>query len=90
MLRYETNQVGEWSLATDNCAMWLNGLNDNVPGYPKVVCDMVKCPPPYMGLGVQPNAPPDPSKGPQDPFGTGTNTYFFVACTYSHIMIAYF
>ena len=21
--------VGEWSLATDNCAMWLNGLNDN-------------------------------------------------------------
>ena len=22
--------VGEWSLATDNCAMWLNGFNDNV------------------------------------------------------------
>ena len=21
--------VGEWSLATDNCAMWLNGFNDN-------------------------------------------------------------
>lgn len=21
--------VGEWSLATDNCAMWLNGVNDN-------------------------------------------------------------
>jgi glucan 1,3-beta-glucosidase len=21
--------VGEWSLATDNCAMWINGLNDN-------------------------------------------------------------
>jgi hypothetical protein len=40
--------VGEWSLATDNCAMWLNGLNNNVPGYPKVVCDMVKCPLPYM------------------------------------------
>lgn len=52
--------------------MWLNGLNDNVPGYPKVVCEMVKCPPPYMGLGVQPNAPPDPTKGPQDPFGTGS------------------
>ena len=28
--------VGEWSLATDNCAMWLNGLNDNLPGGPKV------------------------------------------------------
>lgn len=22
--------VGEWSLATDNCAMWLNGFNDNL------------------------------------------------------------
>jgi hypothetical protein len=21
--------IGEWSLAVDNCAMWLNGLNDN-------------------------------------------------------------
>jgi glucan 1,3-beta-glucosidase len=28
--------VGEWSLATDNCAMWLNGFNDNLPGFPKV------------------------------------------------------
>jgi hypothetical protein len=25
--------VGEWSLATDNCAMWLNGFNDNVRAY---------------------------------------------------------
>ena len=41
--------VGEWSLATDNCAMWLNGFNDNVPGFPKVECEMVKCPDPYMG-----------------------------------------
>lgn len=24
--------VGEWSLAIDNCAMWLNGFNDNVWG----------------------------------------------------------
>jgi len=24
--------VGEWSLATDNCQMWLNGFNDNLPG----------------------------------------------------------
>lgn len=28
--------VGEWSLATDNCAMWLNGFNDNLPGFPQV------------------------------------------------------
>ncbi|EOD24563.1 hypothetical protein EMIHUDRAFT_48674, partial [Emiliania huxleyi CCMP1516] len=24
--------VGEWSLATDNCAMWLNGFHDNARG----------------------------------------------------------
>jgi hypothetical protein len=29
--------------------MWLNGFNDNVPGFPKVECEMVKCPEPYMG-----------------------------------------
>mmetsp|Transcript_2326 Transcript_2326/g.3574 ORF Transcript_2326/g.3574 Transcript_2326/m.3574 type:complete len:558 (+) Transcript_2326:84-1757(+) len=63
--------VGEWSLATDNCAMWLNGFNDNLDGYPKVECEMVACPEPYMG---QPGAPPDPSKGKQGPFGTGDST----------------
>merc|ERR1712196_247107 len=29
--------------------MWLNGLNDNVPGYPKVNCEYVKCPQSYLG-----------------------------------------
>ena len=29
-------KVGEWSLATDNCAMWLNGFQDNLPGFPQV------------------------------------------------------
>jgi glucan 1,3-beta-glucosidase len=42
--------VGEWSLATDNCAMWLNGLNDNLPGYPLVECARKPCPDPYMGF----------------------------------------
>ena len=122
--------VGEWSLATDNCAMWLNGLNDNgktqlvgfisyvsmslllcvlkseynmiinylslsiyiytycilyiiyctfyivlymiVPGYPKVQCERVQCPAPYMG--EQPGAPPDPTLPAQDPFGAGICT----------------
>ena len=35
--------VGEWSLATDNCAMWLNGFNDNLPGMPYLPCKMIPC-----------------------------------------------
>lgn len=62
--------VGEWSLATDNCAMWLNGYQNNVPGYPKKKCDWMRCPDPYMGPG-QPGAPPDVSIGVQDPIGSG-------------------
>lgn len=62
--------VGEWSLATDNCAMWLNGLNDNVPGFPKAKCEFVQCPEPYMG-SQQPNAPPPVNFNTIDPVGTG-------------------
>ena len=40
--------VGEWSLATDSCAMWLNGFHDNAPGFPKVTCGSMPCPPPYV------------------------------------------
>jgi len=40
--------VGEWSLASDNCAMWLNGFNDNMPGFPKLPCKYTPCPKPYM------------------------------------------
>eukprot|EP01035_Chromulina_nebulosa_P020636 gene20636-26754_t len=62
--------IGEWSLATDNCALWINGFNNNVYGYPKKKCEMIKCPDPYMGF-EQPGAPPDSTKGFQEPFGTG-------------------
>jgi len=59
--------VCEWSLATDNCNMWLNGFHDNAPGYPKVECDQMPCPKPYVtGL---PEATKGPSLGPR---GTGT------------------
>lgn len=61
----------------DNCAMWLNGFNDNVDGYPKVQCDMIPCPPPYMGPN-QPGAPPDSNLGKQGPFGTGNNHLLFL------------
>lgn len=62
--------VGEWSLATDNCAMWLNGFNDNLPGFPRLPCKYVKCADPYMGFD-QPGTPVDPSKPIQGPYGTG-------------------
>jgi glucan 1,3-beta-glucosidase len=53
--------VGEWSLATDNCAMWLNGFNDNLPGFPRSPCKYIPCSPPYMGTD-QPGTPVDPTK----------------------------
>jgi glucan 1,3-beta-glucosidase len=59
--------------------MWLNGFNDNVDGYPKVQCDMIPCPPPYMGKD-QPGAPPDPKLGKQGPFGTGESTPKYGMC----------
>lgn len=62
--------VGEWSLASDNCAMWLNGLNDNVPGYPKHECDFVPCPQSYMGLDKK-FAVPGKGVNTLDPMGTG-------------------
>lgn len=39
--------IGEWSLATDVCAMWLGGFNDNSYPY-KYECDWVECPHPYL------------------------------------------
>ena len=62
--------VGEWSLATDNCAMWLNGFNDNLAGFPRLPCKYVPCAEPYMGTD-QPGTPVDPSKSIQGPYGTG-------------------
>ncbi|KAJ1448915.1 glycoside hydrolase superfamily [Pelagophyceae sp. CCMP2097] len=71
--------VGEWSLATDNCAMWLNGFNDNLPGYPKLPCKFVPCPDPYMGES-QPNAPPGRDKALQGPYGTGVSGPLYGLC----------
>jgi len=72
--------VGEWSLATDNCAMWLNGFNDNNSGYPMMPCKYVECGSvPYMG-DDQPGAPVDPSKPKLGPFGTGESGPSFGLC----------
>ena len=39
--------VGEWSLATDVCAMWLGGFNDNNTPY-SYECNWVECPYSYL------------------------------------------
>jgi len=72
--------VGEWSLATDNCAMWLNGFNDNLPGFPRSPCKYVPCSAPYMGEGYQPGTPIDPTKPMQGPYGTGMSGPSFGMC----------
>ncbi len=71
--------VGEWSLATDNCAMWLNGFNDNLPGFPRLPCKYIPCADPYMGFD-QPGTPVDPGKPAQGPFGTGMSGPIFGLC----------
>ncbi|RHY15813.1 hypothetical protein DYB36_007756 [Aphanomyces astaci] len=73
--------VGEWSLATDNCAMWLNGFNDNLPGFPKVECTLQACPveSTYLGYGF-PGTPLDITKPIQGPYGTGTSGPSFGKC----------
>ena len=60
-------------------ALWLNGFNDNLPGFPKVECEYIECPAPYMGP-EQPGAPPDKSKPAQDPFGDGPSFVVYGKC----------
>lgn len=80
--------IGEWSLGTDNCPMWLNGFNDNLPGFPKLTCNFIKCPLSYM-LNKQNNylqseidfvRIPDPTKPIQPPYGTGVSSPSFGMC----------
>lgn len=71
--------VGEWSLATDNCAMYLNGFQDNLPGFPRLPCKYTKCRDSYLGP-EHPGNPLDPSKGIQGPYGTGQSTPIFGYC----------
>lgn len=73
--------VGEWSLGTDNCVMWLNGFNDNLPGFPKVICSLEKCPvnSTYLGDGF-PGTPLDVTKPIQGPYGTGTSGPSYGMC----------
>jgi len=69
--------VGEWSLATDNCALWLNGFNDNLPGFPMLPCKYVPCRSSYIKgnniNGTQPGVPLSKSKPLSGPYGTGVS-----------------
>jgi len=44
--------IGEWSLATDECAMWLSGFNTGNANpsqqHPKYECQWVDCPDGYL------------------------------------------
>ena len=59
--------VGEWSLATDTCAFWLDNFNDSKS--PRTdACQWVECPKPYIAepLGVD----MDRTVYMQGPYGT--------------------
>ena len=60
--------------------MWLNGFNDNLPGFPRSPCKYIPCSAPYMGEGHQPGAPVDPTKPMQGPYGTGMSGPSFGLC----------
>ena len=70
--------VGEWSLATDNCAMYLNGFNDNIPGYPMLPCKYVACP--KTGILDEPELQYDPGFHSSGPYGTGRSGPSFGFC----------
>lgn len=77
--------VGEWSLATDNCAMWINGFNDNLPGFPKVQCDYIPCGDKESYLGSEfSGIKLDRTKPIQGPYGTGTSGPSFGQCPVSN------
>ena len=90
--------VGEWSLATDNCAMWLNGFQDNLPGYPFITCPTTKCPTSYMqqakNTGDDNNddvefSKLDPSWGPDITQGKSTSHHIHMS-TLIYIHMFYF
>eukprot|EP00588_Corethron_pennatum_P017258 CAMPEP_0194307134 /NCGR_PEP_ID=MMETSP0171-20130528/3994_1 /TAXON_ID=218684 /ORGANISM="Corethron pennatum, Strain L29A3" /LENGTH=820 /DNA_ID=CAMNT_0039059029 /DNA_START=105 /DNA_END=2567 /DNA_ORIENTATION=+ len=68
--------VGEWSLATDNCAMWLNGFNDNLSGFPMLPCKYMPCRASYIKgnvNGTQPGVPLSKNQPLPGPYGTGVS-----------------
>ena len=74
--------VGEFSLATDNCAMWLNGFQDNLEGFPITPCKYAPCPFPYINVKDF-----DRTKNIISPFGTGLSTPLMGTCPYEGLLL---
>lgn len=74
--------IGEYSLATDNCAMWLNGFQDNLEGYPITPCKYAPCPFPYIDVKDFNRV-----KNILSPFGSGLSTPLMGTCPYEGILI---
>jgi len=74
--------VGEWSLATDNCAMWLNGFNDNLPGFPRLPCKYMPCDTreAYHEHLINNATVLNPNTPLQGPYGTGMSGPIFNQC----------
>lgn len=74
--------VGEWSIATDNCAMWLNGFQDNLEGYPVTDCKYTQCPIPYINVEDI-----DRTSALISPFGTGKSSPRLGTCPYDGTLL---
>lgn len=74
--------VGEFSLATDNCALWLNGFQDNLEGYPMTPCMYAPCPFPYIDIKDINRV-----KNIISPFGTGLSTPMMGTCPYEGLVL---
>jgi len=74
--------IGEYSLATDNCAMWLNGFQDNLEGFPITECKFSPCPFPYIDVK-------DLNRIEQiiSPYGTGLSSPRMGTCPYDGLLI---
>ena len=69
--------VGEWSLATDDCAFWLGNFNDGGHSTPDV-CQWVDCPKSYLSDDLAVDL--DRNAYRQGPFGTDPDTAIYGKC----------
>jgi glucan 1,3-beta-glucosidase len=69
--------VGEWSLATDVCAMWLGGFNDNNSPY-VFECNWISCPYSYLKENAVDFDRTAPTLGPN---GTNPQTVQYGNCS---------